>query len=336
MWIPPLLSHSNPTGPVWATAQLSPKELGHLLRRLVMFVGRDPQDGRGHILGSGFIVAVNKEILVLSAAHIFVEWADKFRPPAAHAFRGVDPEGDAEDFRARFMDLLLPGNFQAVADLDFRGTPRVCTIGTVTLAHDYRRNDTALVQLRIPDGVREETIGSALIDTTAFYGDDPVLMVGFTNARMQATDRDEILVLQQEISAHAGYVVEAPQQAEGYRGIPMYRANMPSLGGMSGGPAFVTRPPRVEHRIISAHRETPIPTAVGIVSRSRLGRLAAPALLDHNEGGETWISPIEATLGLNAHTDEGPLTLSELIRRGVVRDYNWFLNAGPDEIRREP
>jgi hypothetical protein len=303
---------------------------------MVMFVGRDPREDGGHILGSGFIVAVNLNILVLSAAHVFVDFVEKYRPAPRHAFRGLDRDEDARDFRVRIMELLRAGAFQAVADLDFQGVPHVCTISSVTLAHDYLRNDTAVVQLQIPAGIREETIGSVLIDTTPFSDDQPVLMAGVTNARMQTTAQNEIVVLQQEISARAGYVVEEVPQAEGYGGIPMYRANMPSHGGMSGGPALAIRPPRVEQRIISAHRETPMPTAIGIVSRSRLGRLAAPALLDHCEAGETWISPVAHAFGHELHTVDGPLTLAELIRRGAVKDYTSFLGAGLDEIRPEP
>jgi hypothetical protein len=100
-----------------------------------MFVGRDPQTNVGSILGSGFIVGTNGQILVLSAAHIFVDWVERVRPSAPHALRGL--VGDAEDFRDRFMRTL--GKLQtlhAVLDLGHAGGPRVATIGSVGPNHD--------------------------------------------------------------------------------------------------------------------------------------------------------------------------------------------------------
>jgi hydrogenase maturation factor len=86
------------------------------------------------------------------------------------------------------------------------------------------RNDTAVVQLELPDGVQEETIGSILMDPTPFHSDQPVLMAGIIGGQMQMTDTLQVVRLGQMLTVHAGFVVEQVSRAEGYRELPMYRA----------------------------------------------------------------------------------------------------------------
>jgi hypothetical protein len=90
----------------------------------------------------------------------------------------------------------------------------------------------------------------------------------------------------------------------------MYRVNIPSLPGMSGGPLIALRP--------TENPDLSVVTALGVVSSARLG---LPILLDHCEEGETWVSPIVLSLGRKVLVNGIPITISDAILNGTVEAY---------------
>lgn len=316
---PPLRSLANPTGPVWATARPNARSRDHLWRSLVTFIGLDPRRHIGAILGSGFIVGSSGQIMALTAGHIFVDWLERIQPSKPHALRGL--VGDAENFSQRFLRAARDLHaFHAVLDFGPGIGPRVATIAAISLSYDYLRNDTAVVTLEVPEDLRRPTsLASILMDTTPFADDQSVFMAGIVGGEIEMTPDRQLVRLGRHLVVHVGFIVEEVANAEGYRGIPMYRANMPSLGGMSGGPAFVLR---------NTDDGMEMPTAVGIVSRSRLAPGGHIELLDHCRDGETWVSPIGHAYGSQIQTAEhGLLPLHEIIGRGMVEDYDAHLRA---------
>src|ERR1700687_4037742 len=100
MHFPPLRSldlRSNPGGPRWADVQLSAQELDAFLRRMVMVIAWDDTTGSSRVLGSGFLVGAEPDLIAITASHVLTEWVDKVRPPRRHAFSGL--HGDDEDLR---------------------------------------------------------------------------------------------------------------------------------------------------------------------------------------------------------------------------------------------
>lgn len=320
MDFPPLRTHKSPAGPIWVSAALSRAEMAYLRRRIVTFVCRDPHEGTVHALGSGFIVGAANQILVLTAAHLFVEWLDRIRPAAQHALRGLVSDADVlQEWRARFAAAQKEQIFQAVVNPSISVDPQQRRIAALSLFPIISRNDTAIVQLDMPAGVGPGDLGMIMIDSDPFPKDAVVFMAGIAGSERRVARTTEAAINGLEIRVHAGHIAEYSPRADGYL-IPMYRANMPSLNGMSGGPALVVRRALRPGGIILAGQEV-VPTAVGIVSRGQFGRLAAPVLLDHCEEGETWFSPITLVLGQRVSMPDGNLRLSELIERGVVADY---------------
>src|ERR1700730_12628968 len=89
MYFPPLRSLNclaNPAGPRWADVQLSAQELDAVLRRMVMVVGWDDTHGEPRVLGSGYLVGTEPDLIAITATHVLTEWADSVRPVRRHAF----------------------------------------------------------------------------------------------------------------------------------------------------------------------------------------------------------------------------------------------------------
>lgn len=288
-------------------------------RSLVTFVGVDPNRHLASILGSGFIAGGSGDhVVVLSAAHIFVDWLERVVPDTMSAFRGL--EGDAKEFAKRmFRAAKELRAFEAVLDFGPSVGPRTATFSAFSLTHNYRRNDTAIVILELPKNLPSpRTVATTYLDTTPFTANQPVFMAGIIGGEIEMTPARQLLKVGRALAVHVGYIVDRVPSADGY-GIPMYCANMPSLGGMSGGPAFVLR---------KTIDEQEMPTAIGIVSSERLPPGGAIELPEHCEDGETWVSPIGHAYGSLLQTaDFGVISLQEVIGRGLVDDYEAYLRA---------
>jgi hypothetical protein len=312
MRIPQLYDWINPNAPQWEVPALTEADLDTLSEILVMFVGYDPRPGtlnRCEVLGSGFIVAAERTLVVISAAHIFSWWTDRILPATPHALRGV--QGDIEDLERRVRRVVESGHIKAFISPQGMQTGCICSIEGMSFNANPRDMDIAVIQLSMPTGKSPHDFRILPIDADPFSFQEPVLMAGFTGGGRTLSGEEEPFphgLYQQELTVRAGRIGEYVAQPDGFRS-PMYRVNIPSLGGMSGGPLILWR--SVEY-IVGTDS---IATAVGVVSGSRL---ETPILLNHCEDGETWASPIISALSRSMHTQQGLVTLSEEIKRGRI------------------
>jgi hypothetical protein len=257
---------------------LTEADLDALSEILVMFVGYDPRPGtpdRCEALGSGFIVAAGRTLVVISAAHIFSWWTDQILPPKPHALRGV--QGDVENLKTRMRQVVDNGHIKAFVSPRGAQTGCICSIEGMSLNADPLDMDVAVIQLSMPTGKNPHDFRILPIDADPFSFDEPVLMAGFTDGGRTLSSEDDPFphgLYQQELTVRAGRIGEYVAKPDGFRS-PMYRVNIPSVAGMSGGPLILWR--SVEY-LVGTHS---IATAVGVVSRSRLG---TPILLNHCEG----------------------------------------------------
>jgi hypothetical protein len=44
---------------------------------------------RRAVLGSGFLVRTELDLIAITVSHVMTEWADRVRPPQRHAFTGL-------------------------------------------------------------------------------------------------------------------------------------------------------------------------------------------------------------------------------------------------------
>jgi hypothetical protein len=154
-----------------------------------------------------------------------------------------------------------------------------------------------------------------LIDTDPPLVGEAVLMVGAVAGQLElgASDAD-IRAASITFTVIAGRVDEFAEQADGYRGIPMWSANIQTLGGMSGGPVLRRRHRRV---VTATSQETFV--AIGIVSRSRY---ATGMLLNDINIEKTWFSPMStATEYQSIQTLDGRIRVSEAISRGILTTF---------------
>ena len=308
---PRLFDWDNPGGPQWIVPELSQSELDELAQASVMFIGHDPSTpNRTVALGSGFIVGVADTLIVATASHIFSWWADKIHPPAPHALRGV--EGDRDDLVSRLQKLIREGRIAACVTRRQALRGMMLPIVGLAINSNPRELDVGFVQLGIPPTASAQEFGILPIDADYFSFRDPVLLAGFVGGGRELSIGElpfEAGFYELQIAVRAGRVGELVMQPDGHR-APMYRVNIPSLPGMSGGPLIVLRP--------AADPGLSVVTAVGVISSSRLG---SPILLDHCEEGETWVSPMILGLGRKVSINGKPTTISDAILSGTIEAY---------------
>jgi len=305
---PNLFDWDNPSGPQWVMPQLSKGELDDLFEMLVMFIGHDPKDSqRVVVLGTGFLVGVADTLVVLSAAHIFSWWTDQVMPPKRHALRGID--GDKEDFLTRLEAVIRNRNIMACV------TPRGAHGGSILpiVAFSFNQNpldgDAAIVQLAIEPKTDPFKFRTLPIDADPFDFRDIVMMAGFTGGHRELLRGEEPFeagLHPQELTVRVGRVAERVDKPDGFR-RPMYRVNIPSVAGMSGGPLIAFRQTGLEAYSLT--------TAAGVISRSRL----APAiLLDHCHEGETWVAPIDEALTRKVYIEGKLSMLCDAVHAGKI------------------
>jgi hypothetical protein len=166
--------------------------------------------------------------------------------------------------------------------------------------------------LAIPPELNRDNFRTLPLDADAFSYEEPVVMAGYVGGGRVYSIGDEPFaagMYQQNIAVRAGRVGELVKEPDGHRNA-MYRVNVPSLPGMSGGPLMTLRPTDIEG--------VSFVTAVGVISSSRLG---APILLNHCEEGETWVSPIVLGLGRKVSIRGTPTAIADAIHDGTVAAY---------------
>ena len=320
MYFPPLRSLdgvANPGGPRWVNVQLTDLELDYILRRMVMIVGWDDTVGEPHVLGSGFLVGTEPDLIAITATHVLTEWADRVRPPVRHAFSGLP--GDDADLRVRLNDLVQRNLIRVILRCNSAGLCCMCQIGSLTVAVSPRDIDVACMTLR---GAKEPQVGqfeAFAVDLEPRRWDGPVLMAGFAKGSRWTPplDGEDIFQLVQTVVVRAGYCRDRIREPPGFR-RPMYQLNMPSLAGMSGGPVLALRSETGEPpRIISLHSALH-PTAIGIVSRDCI---SPTILVDGSDPGETWAAPIEDAYLLRLGWGDKSMYFGDVVRDGRIKSF---------------
>jgi hypothetical protein len=320
MHFPPLRSLgclTNPAGPRWNDVALSTPELEALLRRMVMVVGWDDIVGEPRVLGSGFLVGIEPNLIAITAAHVLTDWANHVRPRRPHAFSGL--QGDEEDLRKRVNDLVQRNRIHAVLHGGTPGMYCMCEVDSLTLTADSRTIDVACMKLR---GAREAGVAdfdAFSIDVEPGRWQGQVLMAGFVKGSWWEPPKhgEKLFRLQQTFVLRAGYCRGLVAEPPGFRN-PMYQLNMPAEAGMSGGPVLALRHSRsASPRIVTAKPDL-IPTAIGIVSRDCI---APTVLLDGSDPGETWVAPIEDAYFLKLGWRDRSMRFDDVVRDGRIRSY---------------
>jgi hypothetical protein len=337
MYFPPLRSLNslaNPGGPRWADVQLSAQELDALLRRMVMVVGWDDTLGESKVLGSGYLVGTEPDLIAITATHVLTEWADKVRPTRRHAFSGL--KGDDEDLRRRLDDLVQQNLIRAVVRCKPAGTYCMCQVGSLTFTTSPRDIDVATMTLR---GAKEANAGefeAFAVDLDPGRWDGAVLIAGFVKGSWWTPphEGEGTFRLAQSLVMRAGYSRGRVLEPPGFR-CPMYQLNMPSMAGMSGGPVLALRTPTGDlPRIISSQSGMQV-TAIGIVSRDYI---APSILIDGSDAGETWAVPIEDAYLLRLRWQGRSVYFGEVVRDGRIKSYGLrarsanVLEEGADRI----
>jgi hypothetical protein len=317
MRFPPLFSIAHPTGPQWATPALEPEELRGMMESLVAFVGYDDATNQIMGLGTGTIIAAHPEqLVILTACHGFIEWTDKVRPPKPHAFRGL--AGDTEDLKARLHPLITAGRIRALVELN--GVPRFLKIGSFSAWSNPRAVDCAIVQIVLPEELRAdaESCRAIPIDCDGFPFDEPVVLAGLLGLNYVGPDPFTVEAIERQLCVRVGHVIELTDRPDG-GSSSMFRAAIPTLPGMSGGPMLRLRRTIPGPSSLIKPIPTLLPTVVGVISRSRIG-----GLLDIHScpEGDTWVTPISSTALLEvSDIEHGSVKIPEAIRRDWIASH---------------
>src|SRR5450631_3846723 len=101
MNIPPLRSAKYPLASQWATPLLTELRLNRLCTHLAVFVAVDKKRGSFVTLGNGFIMIVGDHLQMMSASHLFSDFANRLWDRAPHAFTGITAAEDLREAQER-------------------------------------------------------------------------------------------------------------------------------------------------------------------------------------------------------------------------------------------
>jgi hypothetical protein len=308
---------ANPSGPRWADVLLSPEELDYFLRRMVMIVGWDDKLGESLVLGSGFLVGTEPDLIALTATHVLTEWADKVRPPRRHAFSGL--QGDDDDLRLRLNELVQRNLIRVILRCGPGELCCMCQVGALTFTTHPRDVDVASITIRGAKEAQLHDFQAFAIDVEPKRWDGVVLMAGFAKGSSWAPPRDGEITfnLTQNPVIRAGYCRGRNLAPPGYR-CPMYQLNMPSEPGMSGGPVLALRSLTGDPPLILSAYSGMQPTAIGIVSRDCI---TPTVLIDGSDPGETWVAPIEDAYLLRLGWRDKSVYFGDVVRDGRIKSY---------------
>jgi hypothetical protein len=312
MYLPLLRSVANPGGPRWGPVLLSSQDKRALSRVLIMVVGYNDQLDTAQVLGSGFLVGTQPELVALTATHVITEWLDKVRPPASHALRGL--HGDEEDWLMRMDDVVQKHLIRVVVHCRSQGGYRLCKLAGLTLPPDPLHIDVACLRLRLPGWTAHEDFDALPIDVDPHPFDVPVMMAGWVvgSSWEPPEYEDHPFQLKQHIDVRAAFNL-------GWEWAPppgferdMFRIDAPSEPGTSGGPMLAMRREPDSQQLML--------TARGVISRDRIADARVPA--DEANPNQTWVSPIEHAFMLAYPwllPQEG--LLLDAVRDGSIRTY---------------
>jgi hypothetical protein len=296
-----------------------------LRRQVVLFVGRSRRDGILSALGSGFIIGHHKSsgLAIVTAAHVlhgFVSQALRIQPTA---FSGIPDDGT--EAQQRLGRLLSEQLITVLIDTDdgiqeYRITQAV--FGT-----DDRKNDGALIFAvpRDPNIKGPIHAKAMVIDKERIHSDVPIAMAGYGEKepgswKADIGDLDTAKGWMESLVVRAGRLAEMTNSGEGSTGKQwLMRTLIPTLGKMSGGPAFEVRYPKGKRPTIIGSLVPEVITAVGIISRGNDG--GNVLVHSHSNQGETWATPLGNLCGGIEPADLGRPHLMRLVAEKSVIEY---------------
>ncbi len=325
MFIPTLCTPATPRAPVWAElSQLPPAEVRMLLSKLALIVGYNGETGMIETLGTGVIVGNTDTVYVLSALHILTGFADRtFGPAPRTAFTGLGDEHGVQ--YSRMARLIDEGRVKVLVEFRNPGELVELDVWNASGGTDERHLDIVLLQcLRSDAPIEMDRITSLAIDTDPIDLNEPMVMAGLVGGKAVPFDKqsDSMFGGRCRALVRAGYVGEIAEDPEGGRpGGTLWRANMPSEPGMSGGPLIRLRYPRGQSVQVVGAAVMQVLTVVGIVSRGRPGGMFAPL---HCPEGETWVTPVSrADVLTTRHADGRSFHFGEeLAKAGFLLTYD--------------
>ena len=319
----PLRDAAHPARPRWAPVELDREEALETARHLIMLVGYNDLTSKEEVLGSGFPVATQPELLALTATHVLTEWIDKVRPPRPHAFRGL--HGDDEDLARRVSGVLDAGLLLAAIRCRSQGGYRLCAVKDVALPFDPSNIDVACLRLELPQWAVREDFDAVNINAE-MSGTNPMLMVGWSGGEWGLPELEgHPFPLRQHMVVRAAFNLGPVAEARGYENW-MFLVDGPSEPGMSGGPLLMMDTRSAPGKIRLAAR--------GVISRDCIAPPAGGN--DEANPNQTWVSPIEATFTLRCPAPLQHLLFFDAVRTGVVGSYGQrarqgTVTQGPDE-----
>lgn len=312
-----------PAAPRWAPVELDREDALNVARHLIMVVGYNDIARKEQVLGSGFLVATQPELLALTATHVLTEWIDKVRPPRPHAFRGL--QGDDDDLKKRVADVVEAGLFLAAIRCRAQGGYRLCAVKGVSLPFDPLNIDVACLRLELPRWAAREDFDSIPINAEICLPGGPMLIAGWAGGEWGLPDLEgHPFPLSQRMVVRAAFNRGPIAAPRGYQNW-MFLVDAPSEPGMSGGPLLVMD-------LLSAPGRVRL-SARGVISRDCIAPPADPA--DEGDPNQTWVSPIEAAFALRCPLPQ-QILFWEAVRTGLVGSYGQrarqgSVTPGPDE-----
>jgi hypothetical protein len=323
MHLPPLRSAKFPNLPQWAKPLLTKSDLNSLCRRLVMIIGVNQAEGILESLGNGFVVMASGHLQILSAAHLFSDFANRLWDGPRPAFVGTAAVADLVAQQERIRRTLKEGLIKVLIQCGdpAQTSTQLLDVSGLSCATAIVEGDVALLQCALPAGFHAQQFPILLIDKEDFDFTEPVALAGFVPDKdlwkIPFGQKENLRTLRSQFSIRVGYVAEVEPRADTSAGLPRrYRVNVPTLPGMSGGPMVRIRPPLGVDATAAAGAR-PVWTAAGVISSALEGEASG----NHCPDGETRVYAMSDVGLLSAEFAEGVVTVEEEIRRGWMPTY---------------
>ena len=238
----------------------------------------------------------------------------------------------------RFVNKLKPGDIRALIQRPNSTEVEALDLVLASFALDPLDMDVALLQCERPDDA--DTVAKYLaplpVDVEPLAPQEVCIIAGFSHLDKELTLEEEARACEMRgsMDIRAGRVIEVTTQAEWTRKrFPMIRASIPSLPGMSGGPAMRLSYPIGPAPMLHGVAVPELLTVAGIVSRG-VPKATQIALAYANcPDGETWITPMLPALNYVEAKVEGRMVkLADLLADGRIAS----AASAAEHIRKTP
>lgn len=310
MNIPQLRTASYAAGPRWAPVGLNRAEILAIARLLVMIVGYNDRTRKEQVLGSGFLVGTEPELIALTAQHVIRDFVNTVRPAAPHSFSGL--HGDEEDVIRRTHEVAEAELLFAIVRCRAPGSRRITKVIGISYSPSPWNVDIACLRLQLPAWTSRKDFDAVAIDADPHPYRVPVIMAGWSGGSWELPEHEgHPFSVRQHLTVRAGYNLGEIRRPLEYEGN-MFLIDAPSEPGMSGGPLIATRP-SLGPGLVTL-------TVKGVISRDCIAEAAAAP--DEADPHRTWVSPIEDAFHLSLpRKPPDDIWLGEAVRAGLVRTY---------------